>query len=337
MVIHIPEKLSPLNTLNFSKYVATMHRESEFIYDFSQMQHCTPFGMLIVADAIRKNQKSFPNAEHIPIHYTETQGTEFATYMGFFQMCGWDIGRIPTINSYGETYIPIKKISISSLQEQYLSSTIVLGEMIDRQSNDLAITLTQNDAGRTTKLVQYCLREIIRNAFEHGNTSDVWVCGQYWESRSQAQIAIIDSGCGIYKSLIRNRHYRPQTDKEANELALKPGVTRTYGLKQDPNDVWSNSGYGLYMASTICCQGGSFWLCSGTDATLINSSRQSHYDINYQGTAVCLDIKTNAISDIDRILPEIADKGSRVARQQENGAVVTASKASTIASITRKK
>lgn len=103
MVIHIPEKLSPLNTLNFSKYVATMHRESEFIYDFSQMQHCTPFGMLIVADAIRKNQKSFPNAEHIPIHYTETQGTEFATYMGFFQMCGWDIGRIPTINSYGET------------------------------------------------------------------------------------------------------------------------------------------------------------------------------------------------------------------------------------------
>lgn len=197
MVIHIPEKLSPLNTLNFSKYVATMHRESEFIYDFSQMQHCTPFGMLIVADAIRKNQKSFPNAEHIPIHYTETQGTEFATYMGFFQMCGWDIGRIPTINSYGETYIPIKKISISSLQEQYLSSTIVLGEMIDRQSNDLAITLTQNDAGRTTKLVQYCLREIIRNAFEHGNTSDVWVCGQYWESRSQAQIAIIDSGAEI--------------------------------------------------------------------------------------------------------------------------------------------
>lgn len=47
MVIQIPERLSPLPALNFSKSLASLHREKEFIYDFTNMQHCPPFGMLI--------------------------------------------------------------------------------------------------------------------------------------------------------------------------------------------------------------------------------------------------------------------------------------------------
>jgi hypothetical protein len=59
MVIQIPERLSPLPALNFSKNLASLHREKEFIYDFTNMQHCPPFGMLIIADAIRTVQESF--------------------------------------------------------------------------------------------------------------------------------------------------------------------------------------------------------------------------------------------------------------------------------------
>lgn len=332
MKIQIPHQLSPLNALNFSKYLASCHRENEFIYDFSHMQHCPAFGMLIVADAIRKNINSFPQATHTPINYQSTQGCNFASEFGFFQACGWDIGRLPSSTAYGTTYIPIKKISISDLQSRYLSSTIVLGEMIDRHSFELATTLTQAQDSQATKILQYCLREIIRNSYEHGKTEEVWVCGQFWENRQSAQIAVIDSGCGIYKSLRQNRHYNPRNDKEANLLALQPGVTRTYGLKQC-DDFWDNSGYGLFMASSICCKGGFFWLCSGTDATLVNSDGQLNYQVQYNGTAICMDIHTDRIKDIEAILPEIALKGRHEAEKSGSSRVLTASKVSTIASL----
>lgn len=332
MTINVPHSLTPLDALNFSKFISTQHREREFVYDFSEMQHCPAFGMLIVSNAIRNNQHAFPKAQHIPINYQSTQGCQLASEFGFFQACGWDIGRLPNIGSYGESYIPIKKLSITDLQSRYLSSTIVLGEMIDRYSYELASTLTQNQDSESTKVIQYCLREIIRNAYEHGKTDEVWVCGQFWEKRQSAQIAIIDSGCGIYKSLRQNRHYNPRNDQEANKLALQPGVTRTYGLKQG-DDIWDNSGYGLFMASSICSLGGSFWLCSGKDATLVNESNQLNYQISYHGTAVCMDIHTDRIDDIERVLPEIARKGNEKAEAHGSNRVLTASKVSTIASI----
>ena len=57
MKILVPRNLSPLNALNFSTFLSTQHHEREFVYDFSQMQHCPAFGMLIVSNAIRKNTR----------------------------------------------------------------------------------------------------------------------------------------------------------------------------------------------------------------------------------------------------------------------------------------
>ena len=57
-------------------------------------------------------------------------------------------------------------------------------------------------------------------------------------------------------------------------MALQPGITNTYGKKQDPFDKWENSGYGLFASSSICSREGSFWLCSGKDATLVNHDGQ---------------------------------------------------------------
>lgn len=337
MVIQIPERLSPLPALNFSKSLASLHREKEFIYDFTNMQHRPPFGMLIVADAIRTVQESFPQCKHIPINYDRTQGCQFASNFGFFQMCGWDIGLHHSAESYGATYIPIKKISISDLQKKYLDSTIILGEMIERCSQDLAVTLTQDAASPLTETFRYCLREIIRNSYEHGNTNEVWVCGEYWKTTNKAQIAIIDKGQGIWESLRRNRHYNPRCDRDANKLALQPGVTRTYGLKQDPYDAWSNSGYGLFTSSSICCCGGGmFWLCSGDDATLNNGQSQFNYDIHYNGTAICMDIDTTRLTDIEKILPDIARAGELKATQYGGSRVLTASKVSSIASLVHK-
>ena len=81
--------------------------------------------------------------------------------------------------------------------------------------------------------------------------------------------------------------------------------------------------------------GGSFWLCSGKDATLVNSDGQHNYEIAYNGTAVCMDICTNRIKDIEKLLPEIAAKGNSEAKEQGSNRVLTASKVSTVASLTK--
>lgn len=119
-------------------------------------------------------------------------------------------------------------------------------------------------------------------------------------------------------------------------MALQPGITNTYGKKQDPFDKWENSGYGLFASSSICSREGSFWLCSGKDATLVNHDGQINYDIDFNGTAVCMDINTSKVQDVEKLLDEIIRTGEEKAAQYAGERVLTASKVSSITSLMEK-
>lgn len=186
--------------------------------------------------------------------------------------------------------------------------------------------------------IQYCFREIIRNTFEHGETNSFWVCGQYWPTRNEAEIAIMDEGIGILKSLQSNRRISVKNCKDANLLALQPGMSKAIGLKQDPMDIWQNSGYGLYVASTICAMtGGYFIVSSGDSAILINNNQQSEYKASQKGTAICLNIKTKSkkLRDFDETLKAIVAEGQKNAVDNGEKRILTASKVTTIASIVK--
>ena len=61
----------------------------------------------------------------------------------------------------------------------------------------------------------YLIREILRNIPEHAEESSAWICGQYWNDQT-AEIAIVDEGIGIKKSLQRNSIHRAYaTDDES--------------------------------------------------------------------------------------------------------------------------
>lgn len=330
----IPENLTPLESINCSKFIKNAPPSAEFIYDFSAMQHCHPFGLLLIGNAIRWNRAHYEKAKHHLIGVEYRQGTAFAADVGFFQYIGWDIGRRTSLEDYGARHIPIKKITIQELQKQQIG-TIVLGDLIDHYAAELAVTLTQDSSSETTKTLQYCLREMIRNSYEHGKVEEVWICGQYWPSRNEAEIAIIDEGRGILSSLRTNRSYKLSSDKEANKLALQPGASRMAGIKQDAYDAWQNSGYGLFMSSALCSIGGYFILGSGKDATLINKLAQSNYEADIKGTAICMNIRTNKIVNLKEKLDDLAGIGSKQARENSELRILTASKVSTIASLVR--
>ncbi len=337
MRIEIPEKLTPTKATNFANYIEQCIDEDEFVYDFKNMQHCHPYGLLVVASAIRNNKRRFPNVEHRLEHIEDTQGGQFAATFGLYQSMGYDVGWAKEEEEIGYRYIPIKEISANDLHQQYTDTTL-LNEKVERQSYELTDMLVADQPQKVREAIQYCFREIIRNTFEHGNTDSFWVCGQYWPTRDEAEIAIMDEGIGILKSLQSNSRISVKNCKEANLLALQPGMTRAIGLKQDPMDIWQNSGYGLYVASTLCAMtGGYFIVSSGTSAILVNSNEQSEYQASQKGTVICLNIKTDSkkLRNFDDTLNAIVCEGQKKALDNGEKRILTASKVTTIASMVK--
>ncbi len=337
MRIEVPKNLSPIKAVNFANFIGQCSEEEEFIYDFHQMQNCHPYGLLVIASAIRNNKRRFAKSKHILENIEETQGGRFAASFGFYQSIGYDVGSAKEEDEIGDRYIPIKKISANDLHKEYTDTTL-LNEKVNRQSYTLADMLVSDQSQKVRDAIQYCFREIIRNTFEHGETDELWVCGQYWPSRDEAEIAILDEGIGIFRSLHSNQRITVRNCEEANALALQPGLSRMIGMKQNPLDVWQNSGYGLYVASTLCAiNGGYFIISSGDSAILISNGGQTNYTANQLGTAICLNIHTNSkkLNNFDETLSAIVKEGEKKALENGEKRILTASKITTIASMIR--
>lgn len=333
--IRIPKELTPVNAINFSKYVDELLLYDEYVYNFEEMQHCHPFGLLCSASAIRRNIKKRADSKHTFINELKTQGGEFAACFGFYQSFGDNEGDIKEENDQGYRYIPIKRISAQNLHEEYQSDD-VLNAKVDKHAYSLAHMLVFDKPQKVKDAVQYCFREMMRNAFEHSASNELWVCGQYWSSRNEAEIAILDEGIGIQKSLASNVRIHATNDEEANEMALQPGLSCALGTYQDPNDIWQNSGYGLYVASTLCAMSdGYFILSSGKSSIVLNKEGQKLYKSSQKGTAVCLNIRTNsrALLSFDNTLNKIVEEGQKKAQENGGQRILSASKITTIGSM----
>ena len=95
-------------------------------------------------------------------------------------------------------------------------------------------------------MLSYCFREVIRNVFEHANCGECSVMAQSW-SNNIAEVAIIDRGVGIKKSL--SSTYNIVTHVDALKLAVKPGISS--GSVLSTGGKWGNEGYGLYILSLL--------------------------------------------------------------------------------------
>lgn len=163
------------------------------------------------------------------------------------------------------------------LQQQCIASGRFqeLGDTIKQKSSELAKIICRNNI-EMQALMTYLIREILRNIPEHADSDKAWICGQYWADGS-AEIAIVDEGIGIKNSLQKNAIHRQYVldDLSALQCAVKAGISQAFhpGRGNRSDDVWSNSGYGLFMASEICKElGGSFCIASGTDYLYIDGN-----------------------------------------------------------------
>ncbi len=314
-----PSRLTLENAVDFANRITNLDYRRIFEFDFQRLMWVEPFGMLFVAQAMKNLQRRYSDSRLIA-YINNENATSYASYMSFFTACGLEHGNNPGFRTSGTTYIPITYV---------LSKQLHSTNEIEAIAQGLAEQLAERSSGKLVDIFTYSFREIIRNVIEHSDSTVLGYCAQYWPKINRGELAILDIGVGLRKSLSQNPYLKLNDDSDAIKYALMPGISgKTYdGVKLRPNDVWQNSGYGLYMNYRFCNEGGDFFICSGEKGLLRNvNNHVNHYmDTNFQGTALRLCIDTSTLGDVGAMLQRFKNDGELVARRLGKGAVLTAS------------
>ncbi len=183
------------------------------------------------------------------------------------------------------------------------------------------------------KFYAYLMREIMRNVVEHSEATNFRV-GLYSNNLNEFSFKVIDNGIGIKKSLTYNPMYDFTNDLTALAFCVRPGITRSY--KRDPfrDDVWQNSGFGLYMVSSIVNDIGYFQIASGNSSLIIKNRFKEFRNSKINGTEVTVTINANIKINIAETITKVSKEGNRIVNTSDRFAefaqVKTASKASTL-------
>jgi hypothetical protein len=253
-IITVPNNLDIDGSIELANILQSVPPNLSYIVDFSNLSFVKPFGMLYAAEAINNFLKSNKNTEGRS-NYT-SNAISYAQFMVFFKSAGFDMGMPPRdYTTGGSTYIPIT----------YQKTTLLKSRSeIEHLAYELAKRLTNQNTGSLLKVLNYAFREIIRNVVEHSGALNFGYCAQYWPRTGEVEIAIIDHGLGLSKTLRNNPFLTIENDHDAIMYALSPGISgKVYEGIPITDDAWQNSGFGLYLTQRLCTEGGNFFICSG--------------------------------------------------------------------------
>jgi hypothetical protein len=302
---------------------------STYVFDFSGMAFIEPFAALFVSAQVRRFIESRKPARFQAIGVT---ANPYAGHIGFFRACGLSVGEPLAEGSTAGSYIPITVVSVPELREEARRSSVVVQEAIERRARDMARTLTQTDSGDIVDAIGYSLCEIMRNVVEHSEGPTLQYCAQYWPTKDRVDLAILDCGIGVRASLQRNPGLEMTSDADALNLSLMPGISgKAFRRKAGrSDDVWRNSGFGLYMTSRLCGNGGAFFICSGSAGLHLSNGAKKTLPLSHKGTALCLTLHTRKLTALSQALQTYAKEGDEIAATLSGASLVTASTASRV-------
>lgn len=172
---------------------------------------------------------------------------------------------------------------------------------------------------------------MVRNSIEHSKGKKVYFFGQHW-SNGYVEIGIADEGIGLSDSLSGNKLIDVSDDVSAIDFALMPGISGVHGARRNigKKSVWDNSGFGLYMASSIAKNfNGSFCLLSGSAGREVTPYENKNIvNVWTKGVAIRFRIKTENIPRVNPLLERISKDGEEIAKKLGEAAIKSASSAS---------
>ena len=283
----LPEMLDAAAALAFGARLPQYTAEPHVVIDFGDVHASEPFGLLFLGAVLRTffQEREFRGISAAGVHAGEAAHEQLA-HIGFFQWVGIPVGNMPGAVDGSATWLPLTTLIREQLDRRMAETMKPLGSVIHEECERLAKLLTRSAQTKVNTPLAYCLREVIRNVFEHAETDRCAFCAQRW-SDGTVELAVIDQGRGIRRSLEERMQF--ESDEEALRTALLPGVSSK--LSDDPDDRWGNSGFGLFVLSELGRGLGVFRVISGrAGLRLLNGQIESEL-AGFDGTAIQLRVR----------------------------------------------
>lgn len=285
--------------------------------DFSRLRFSSPTAMLVAGSKLREWHTYRKECGYTSYHKgidSKIPAHSYLMHIGFFDFIHINEGKNIGQAQGNGRYLPLTRvirpnidIRKDGLQKWY--------EVIQNESRRLAVIVagTGEDCEQL-RTFQYCIREIIRNVFEHANVDECYIFGQRWQNGA-VEIAILDEGVGLAATLIEynDQDFYFDVDREALREAIRPGISRT-NKKSQAENIYDNSGFGLFVLTQLAASFGWFVLGSGSAQMTGHGSSRTISDLSLPGTFVGIRL-TQFPHSFTSVLSDIISEGEYEALQ----------------------
>lgn len=329
MIVRFPPNPSIANIFGFYNAMQEGTEAGVVDIDFKYAHWIEPFQLLLAQSEIIRFRTEFPEVTLRCMNY---EHLTYPAHMGFFWGFGLPFGNRPGQASGNNDYIPINLLWRSEIEKESIEKEIEEAEVVEHQAIRLSQILCRADEGELFETISYSMREVMRNVIEHSETDRLGYCAQYWPTKHKVEVCVSDWGIGIYRGLSLNPDLKIESNLHALNLALMPGISGKGAivkkLKSHQKTAWTNSGYGLYMTSRLCRNGGKFLIGSGNKCLLISGSEVLELPWQGNGTLIRLVINTKSITTLSEMLAKFRREANEFKRQHKDHDFLTASMAS---------
>jgi|SRR5579859_201250 len=131
LLIPLPERLDLDGAVAFGNSLNAQQTTGVMLFDCASLAYVEPFGMLYAAQVIRQYQARV-GCQIAPVHQDLAVAAGYAAHMGFFQACGFPIGKQPGQAKGNARYLPITYESVTALRgsSSYRVDVDQIGEQI---------------------------------------------------------------------------------------------------------------------------------------------------------------------------------------------------------------
>ncbi|MCJ7843626.1 ATP-binding protein [Lederbergia sp. NSJ-179] len=285
-------------------------------FQFTSLNFIEPAGAIILLSTIDRLREDAIPYEIEPIDNINRDAISYGKTMGIFQKLG-----ISDAHSFsqGSNYIAPTKVVLADLFDSldFQGKTIetyydeVSTKIVKKILRDLG--MGSNDVVRD--LFEFVVREMIRNIFDHSQTTHFYYGSQLYPTTNSVELVIADLGLGLLKTIpfdIEETWFGEPTHEDAIRKAVIPGLSALSNHAYAPED-YKNSGYGLALVKRIVERtNGHFSIASGKKTITYSLSGESVEDCDIKGTLIRMRINLDKLNtiDFDEILEDAKKEAS---------------------------
>lgn len=300
MNILIPARFDRASILRLLEELDAARDLDNVAVDFSGLIYSTPTAMLVAGSKLREWREYRQSCGYQSWHRGIDQSIQAHSYLmhlGFFDFVHIDVGRLVGEARGSTRYLPNRHIARPSVDLDSEEVSVWYEAILDVSRSLATVVCGSGDDSEELRTYAYCIREIIRNVFEHAQVDECYICGQRW-ANGQVEIAIIDEGVGLTATLMPDSDF--PDDEKAMRMAVQPGVSRTGLLLEDEPNTYGNSGFGLFVLTELAASFGWFVFGSGS-AQMTGQKHVRRIDsTSFQGTyfGLHLNVVPNSFSSV---------------------------------------